>query len=278
MPVMARQWHVWLPPRFRLSDPDADSQSALAAPISWRQRLFGPFGKPIGAAAFNPLHGDDWIAMVRHVAGGDPSWTQAQRIVERMARNGTLRSTTTWGKLLADAQSDAATPTEIRPPLLVDTRAMADIGLSPESVVRSPPPDAARGWPLAQADLVLMVGPRAIVLTTHSAAAIWLGPWATEGSVLQRAPPGPFEEQLEQSVAGNSERFVSAELWNFPTGKSPWAAASLAGDAPAIDHAGWMVYDLDLSESPRQIGIVDRNWLLVIGYGLFLLSMLLVFA
>ena len=70
----------------------------------------------------------------------------------------------------------------------------------------------------------------------------------------------------------------AAELWNFPAGKSPWAAASLAGDAPAIDHAGWTVYDLDLSESPRQIGIVDRDMMLVVGCGLFLLTVLLVFA
>jgi hypothetical protein len=83
---------------------------------------------------------------------------------------------------------------------------------------------------------------------------------------------------MQQAIAGDSERFVPADLWNFPTGKSPWAAAPLAGDAPAIDHAGWTVYDLDLSELPRQIGIVDRDMMLVVGCGLFFLSVLLVFA
>lgn len=58
MPVMARQWHVWLPPRFRLSNTDADSQSSLVAPISWSQRLLGPFGKAEGKTAFNPLRSD----------------------------------------------------------------------------------------------------------------------------------------------------------------------------------------------------------------------------
>ena len=89
MPVMARQWHVWLPPRFRLSNPAAEGQSSLVALVSWSQRLFGPFGKPAGETAFNPLRSDEWVSMVRPFSGHDPAWTQASWIADRLEQRGT---------------------------------------------------------------------------------------------------------------------------------------------------------------------------------------------
>ncbi len=44
MPVMARQWHVSLPPRFRLAD---EPQNGSDPKISASQRLFGPLGRSV---------------------------------------------------------------------------------------------------------------------------------------------------------------------------------------------------------------------------------------
>ena len=191
----------------------------------------------------------------------------------------TAAATVTWGDLLAGIQSEFAKTSDARPlPLLIDTQALTDIGFSPRSLVRFPSPDAATDSPLIQADLVLLVDPRAIVLTSRNAAAVWSGPFSTADGVLLRAPVGPLDELLQQALAGASERFIPVEFWNFPDSKSPWATASPVGDLPRVDHAGWAVYDLDLSDGMRRIGIVDRNMMLVVGCGLFLLTTLLVFA
>ena len=195
----------------------------------------------------------------------------------KLASSATDTAAITWGELLADAQSGSAQPSDARPlPLLVDARALADIGLSARTPVRLPSPDDANGGPLAQADLVLLVDRQAIVLTSVPRQPS--GQDRGRAAILRAMPQGPFDAQLRQSLAGNSERFVPVEPWNFSDGKSPWATATPASDAPVIDHAGWTVYDLDLAKDSRRIGIVDRDLMVLVGCGLFLLATMLVFA
>ena len=125
---------------------------------------------------------------------------------------------------------------------------------------------------------MLMVDPRAIVLTSRSAAAVWAGPWSSAESDLQRAPPGPFDEQLQQSLAGDLRAIRSGGIVESPGNKSPWRRHGRRRRFAerSIMPAGRST--ISIFPTPRQIGIVDRDMMLVVGCGICLLAVLLVFA
>lgn len=284
MPVLAREWHVWLPPRFQVNGSVALRRSAFDAAATWSQRLFGPFGRAAGQSVFNPLDSEAWAGLVRPLVGRDEAWAEARQFVARLQeRAQTARSPVSspmsWGELLAGALPSMAGRSELHPlPLLIAARALADIGLTPQTAVRLPSPDAAGGSPLTVADLVVLVDPKALVLTSRSAAAVWMGPGSADQTQLQCYPSGPFQTELKQSLDATSARFIPVEQWSFPEGQSPWGHAAIAGNGPSLDHAGWAVYDFSLFDTPRRIGIADRDTMLAIGFGVFLLTLLLVLA
>ncbi len=191
-------------------------------------------------------------------------------------------ATLTWGNLLSDAKTNGKAPVRRSGasllPLLIDARAMADIGLLPRSPVPLVSSEADSGSALSRADLVLLVDSRAIVLTCRSAASNWRVPWTTSQSIIERAPTGPFDNLLTAALAGSAERFVPVDFWSFPVEADDLPLGSTVGTSSAVDHAGWSVYDLSLTDAPRRISIVDRDTMLAASCCIFLLTILLVFA
>jgi hypothetical protein len=295
LPILARQWYVWLPPRYRLANPTTEDGAAIGQ-ISWSQRLFGPFGRPTGEPAFDPAKSSSWLDLTRPVSGDDPAWNYAKQFLHRLASRARPHvataneskekstvgrsSSTTWGALLSETQAELAHQAGdgLTVPLLIDATALASVGLSPPSLVRIPAVGGANsdGWPLSQADLVLLVHPRAILLTTRSASSALSEPWSTPGNVLLRqvAAGSVAEELKEAGKSGGSERFPSVEAWSLRDGKSPWLAA---GEHRATDEAGGIVYHFELPDAalPR-IWIGRADALLGLGCSLFLLVTMVV--
>jgi hypothetical protein len=57
LPILAGRWTVWLPEEFAIAD--APLLSA-GGDLNWRERFFGPFGRPLKDAPFHPLRPRDW--------------------------------------------------------------------------------------------------------------------------------------------------------------------------------------------------------------------------
>ena len=89
-----------------------------------------------------------------------------------------------------------------------------------------------------------------------------------------RIADGPLARRLRRAIGGAGGRFVSLAVWNSPELQLPWVAA--AGDARAVDHAGWIVYHLGpLSGDSPRFRAVRTDAMSGAGCALFMLLALL---
>lgn len=66
MPLLAGEWTIWLPVEFAAVGADV---TPVEGEFNWRQRLFGPLGRPSHERPFHPLRGADWSTLVLGVTG-----------------------------------------------------------------------------------------------------------------------------------------------------------------------------------------------------------------
>ncbi|HEV2971624.1 MAG TPA: hypothetical protein VGY55_16730 [Pirellulales bacterium] len=284
LPVLSRRVNLWLPPNFQLIRGDSNDDATSAPAPSWSQRLFGPLGRPAGQAVFDPLSTDDWTNLTSSVSERGPAWVHAQQIIERLSalqrrpQSSAETRGMTWGEVLAQVRTEiVGREKDQAVPFLIDQPSLADIGILPQTLLPSADASGDRGASiLDDADLTLLVATDAVLLTTRSVASRWGGVGSTAiPSVCRRAAPGPLREQLRSAAAGNSSRFVPAEVWGLPELMLPWADAAI--DPQAIDHVGWTVYRLESAGSgPERIWLVRHDAIVALGCAFFLLSALIV--
>jgi len=59
VPLLAGEWNIWLPEEYAIAKSDAPN---------WRERLFGPLGRPDGARTFQPLRASHWMSILNSFA------------------------------------------------------------------------------------------------------------------------------------------------------------------------------------------------------------------
>ncbi len=265
IPVLSRSWICWIPPGYQLLDRCATAQARL----SWSERLFGPFGRPVTGQAFNLFSPTDYVGPSPHSkelsALDDHTATLLDRLRRVIAadrvspRDGRL----TWGQWL----------TQAAPQTLIDTPALRDLGLSPNSPVKlAPAADKTKGSSaggvlslIERAGLVLLIHPRAVVLTSATQGSLAgrqivalprfaAGDRAT-ASVF-RLLPGSLADRLERATNfGGDWGYVSANTWNAigDDNRLPWSPA----DRDRATQTAWPVYRIDLQgERPVEARVV----------------------
>lgn len=61
LPVLSGEWKIWLPAEYIALETNAVGGDGGA---NWRERLFGPIGRPAGQLPFNPFHADVWSGLL----------------------------------------------------------------------------------------------------------------------------------------------------------------------------------------------------------------------
>ncbi|MEX0613046.1 MAG: hypothetical protein WD229_13075, partial [Pirellulales bacterium] len=61
IPILGGQWTIWLPEDFSTVGMRG---SAEGGSFNWRERLFGPLGRPVSQAPFHPLRPSDWARLL----------------------------------------------------------------------------------------------------------------------------------------------------------------------------------------------------------------------
>ncbi len=278
MRVLARRMNLWLPPNWYLVGGRLSGMHDGQC-VSWSQRLFGPFGQPVGDAPFDPFDTNDWRELAGPIVAGDATWTKATRILDQI-NSATAPKTSTgvepptnWGQLLLAAerviggQSDHSAPR-----LLIDRQSLAEVGIfSGTSIGPSTANRARARTVLDEADLVLLVAPDATLLTTRSAASRWLGAaFLANHSGFERVPAGVLREQLRRAAAGLDSTFVPMELWCLPEPAARWSAAN--DHSNDTDRAGWTLYQLESVDVPRRFWILRQDAIVAAGCALFLIA------
>ncbi|HEV3136821.1 MAG TPA: hypothetical protein VGZ26_02935, partial [Pirellulales bacterium] len=281
VPVLARQWSVWLPRGYEIRDYDSRFPTDWNEPMAWTERLFDVFGRAPRANVFNPLAVRDW----RQMSFVDPDAQLSMKSCEEFAEslgtivaervNGEDESELTWGQLLASSGDAEAKSRRI---LLIDEESLEWVGLTPRTRVRFQPGDSAvqRGLGLLrQANLVLIAQPSLIAITSVSSAASFGGQIAmAHRGVTFALGAGPLADELQLAAEGRSwSHFQSVEAWRVrpELGQSPWATPELA-DLNVNEGRGWSACTFQFcDDSVPQIRIVHTAAMRCLGWAVFLI-------
>ncbi len=254
IPIMARQWSVWLPPGYSIPEAAGRFSADSPAPLTWSQRFFGVLGRGPGQKVFNPLAASDWRTTFAGAANqatrqaADGFAENLGTIVAKYAAGEEL----TWGQLLSlCAEAEA----ESRRTLLIDDDSLTWLGLTPQARVRlqSDETGPERGFALLKdARLVLMADAATIVITSAPGAASYASHLSQhENPIVHALSPGPLLDEVRRAAAGQDwSRFASVESWRGKPERapSPWVSPSIVG--PNFNEIeGWSAYTLRLSET-----------------------------
>ncbi len=244
VPVLARQWTVWIPPGYLPGDPDPRWQTPRDEPPSWSQRLLGPLGQPAGHRPFDPARMSDWTGLVdsRYPA---LAAAKATELVERIGRYAALCTSSgkargagvppaqravppaqaagtaapqeragDWGSFLSDPAVLGLFSTSVNavrgPTLLVDGEALDRLGLTPRTPIGA---TDTRGVAkidgvgiLDQAGLAFLVHDDALVLTAADEVALDRGQLVPlRDGVGWQVLPGPLWELIHLAATAEKE-------------------------------------------------------------------------
>ena len=289
--TLRRGWTVWLPPGYQPSEPAASSGTWPSPRRTLSQRIFGPLGRGGERSFFDPFVPEDWNELAGYPTERNMARRNAARFLMWLGeREASLRNLASdvpaqkrenqplrWSELLTQ-------PAEGKVLMLVDRAALAEQGITPQSIVpelaaslsiEDPSGARLRGATLLRrAKLAILVQKDTVLLTTSLEAASSRG-WLTS---LEQEPaawvlPGPLARRLaEASQSRNDSWLMSLETWkNGPAEPvAPWASMDLAGHGPA-DTPGWTASCLELSASSQTPLIVYRDdTLSALRWGVFL--------
>jgi len=263
-PILARPWMLWLPPEYELATYAVAGRDMLAARRDVVHRLFGPLARDTREPPFDPGEPDAWAEMFLVTPAETQALAHARQILElwgaKRPDDQAASGLATW---LECVEMAGRAPGENRP-LLLDRRALGDAGIGPDTPVVLPPTDAetsslATGAALCdRAGVVLLVDPRALIITTRTAAAVAQGQLLPQrGEPLLMVVAGTMRRQIEAALAQDPSRFVSAARWKSEP-RGPWNAES-AGETS--DNAGWVAWRLEGTAAAGQITVVRRSML-----------------
>lgn len=266
VPVLLREWIVWLPPGFEIvaaADAPVDGQPAP----SWSERLFGPLGRGTSGHVFNPLVTADWRETFADSSRTQRVYQDAQRAIRNLGaylgREEQNDDELTWGQLLAAVSDSEARFGRV---LLVDSARVAEWGLTPHTQVgsvRAADLPLERGSRLlSRANLVMIATPTVTLITAAAESASYRDQLRTSRpGLIYTTLRGPLADQLHaaaQSAAGSRHHGV-ARWRNAHTGEtSPWG--NLLRAAPvASDHPGWARYSLRFAPASEPFVRVVRT-------------------
>lgn len=277
MPIVLRQWSVWLPPGYEITDADRRAPIDELSPPTWSQRLFGPLGRGETSHVFNPLVGSDW----REISATGTGSRQVYRDCEQLIRNlgmllGDYRNDEelTWGQLLWASSENEAAYDRV---LLVDAESLARLGVTPQTRVGSQSADLPlqRGLGLLRhANLRAIAAPGVVLFTGAEVAASYRGQLGSpRPGVIHTVLRGSLADELHGAAQkADWSSFETVELWRSGLAYEPpnWTWPEQTPLA-ACDPRGWSHYTLECSETVRpQIRIVHTAAMRSAAWAVFL--------
>lgn len=243
VPLLSRQWQVWLPPDFELRTSDPAWQSIDADSPHLAQRVFGPLARNDGDETFLPWRGEDWARLVDETSDLRPRLAEAEGLLDRLGNTYSAMpaSELTWGDLLSRQMTWAK---QSNLTLLIDAEALARSNVTPRTAVSVPSAASARQRGLsllAQADLSLWIHPDGIVLSSALATAAARDALIpVDHATLWAVVSGRLRDELRDAGLGESTRFVNATAWRNGI-VAPWQQTAVRTDHQAASIA-WRYY------------------------------------
>ncbi len=286
LPVIDRQATLWLPPGYRAR---GGSERHLPR-LTWMQRLFGPLGRSASEPAFDPTDAEEWVALVRRGLTEELYGIQAAaELIDEMGRliaEAQGRTALSWGELLPQAalrlaDLHRAEPNQNLPQIVMDRQALRQSGLTPRRTLsgqlRGSHAELAAAA-LEQANLVVLVHGRTLIVTSDVAAALYREQLAPlQPTPLFQILPGPLARALQsEQHLPSSGPLVSVAQWagEGHTAEVPWTPAWRA----SAHLGGWSAYRLrSTGETLPSVRIVRSSAVQMLGWLTFLATATLVY-
>ncbi|MDZ4819052.1 MAG: hypothetical protein SGJ20_08775 [Planctomycetota bacterium] len=283
IPVLKRSWTVWLPPGLELADSASGSQAFSAPQNSWTKRLFGPLGRGADQDSFKPWSRRDW----QDVSGGQSASPQvelcAQELIEQLRSSvtgSTLGSSTngsTFGEKIYAAWIDSSKPLKGNSlPLLIHVAALQQAGLDQRSTFASEDGTIPRSRSAVTDELMVLVHPKGLLLTTESFARQWIGSAEIKPAGLQHISAGTLSAAFDSgTLASTIGPVVPVETWiSLPPTSGGWKKVSTASATKQL-YREWTTYHFtDNGTAALNLWIVRPATVRSLACALFLLTAL----
>ncbi|REK11583.1 MAG: hypothetical protein DWQ37_13805 [Planctomycetota bacterium] len=281
IPVLLREWSVWMPPGFEVADSDRETPLDRLRPPTWSQRLFGPLGRDARGHIFNPLLSSDWretFAARGRTDRTHEAGVQFVRDLGVLAGQYIDDEALTWGQLISAASDGEA---QAGGALLVDADSFAQAGIMPQTplVRRDADSPLERGANLLRgAGLAIVVSGRVVLITTAANTASFADQLlARDSDVVYVARPGRLADELQLAARDTGwSRYETATWWL--TQAPEWSFSQSARPAASVGR-GWHRYSLSCAaDATPRVRIVSTArmqslaWavlLAVVGLGLW---------
>ncbi len=269
VPVLDRQWIVWIPPGYAAYG-SASGQGAIAAAPDWRRRLFGPLRRRPSERPFNLFGVEDWASLATAVTA-DRSASIVRPMLEAFGSDGG-----TWRRLLEQIRTTAEQDSSGLS-LLLDRQSLLAEGISPDTPLA--PIDEATGTQrgllrLKHSRLVLLTCGRMRLLVGRRMLACYPGEveWSSVGPV-GRVLPGRLQDEMTAGL-GQPRRLVTIEGWlTHPEAAGHVFYVQDSDDCGMLAEAGWSTARLELTETSQpELSIYRPQTLHSFGAAAFLIS------
>ncbi len=281
IPIMARQWTLWLPPGYEIGSSPGEYPVDSLAPVGLTERLFGGLGREATSKTFNPFIARDWQSLIARDSDDLVARQSAKLFVETLGAMmtayvaGEAETDLTWGQLLALAAADETSSGRT---VLIDGDSLAWLNLGPQTRVRFQPGDSPLGRGVAllrSADLAVLARPDVIAVTsgaTAAAEARQLG--GCDYNVVYSVASGPLADEFERAAArpGSGSDYQAVASWQAAPqrGPLPWSQPEQAKLATQ-DAGAWQPYTLHLSHAGQpRIPIVHTAAMNALAWPVFL--------
>lgn len=282
VPILAREWRVWLPPGTAAVDATVDGRPAIGVP--WTRRLFGPLARDNSQPHFDMVSAQDWASLLHPVIGGDGSGELAGRLSANLShaiaatRMDQKAPASTWAALIGQTWSVAHAGATQPPALLIDQQALAEAGIKPDTPIAI----GTLGYNATDfagvgEELECLGHPRAVIITTHEASGRWLRTSAGQEFSDQASriiPIGKLFDRVSAAAAGSADdQLVILENWTAGRAglTTPWfeqRPMRLSGSAD------WTVLRFDCGGSGNtRLWVADKSELAAWACGMFAIAL-----
>lgn len=273
LPILSKRFTVWLPAGYEMLDSAQHWQALDTRPLTWTQRIFGPFGRPASEQPFRPDSVDEWSSSFADHDIDAVSLNAAQDFLTKLGTEASLTpgaETLQWGNLLSRVESSSAMDRR----LLVDARALAEAGITPQATVRLNTSIKTTGIErgtafLTQAGLMLLVDADAILLTSSTAAKLQQSQlMPLDAPAMRWVRRGPITTQISAGLDGKSEHCQTLQKW-LAHANSVWKAIPTSARMSEAN-GGWTSYRWEGSHDQLlRICIVQTAALQSAAWGVF---------
>lgn len=284
IPVLDRQWTLWLAPGLQPIDQRHASSPACASKASWTERLLGPLAAGPSETPFRLFSAEHWSSLANWRTPAQPPNVYGRlflRLLGEQYLELATRSTAadvTWRELLQSYQQRSA-DSEFSPRTWVDTRQLSEAGFALTSSLDDlkPGPPVQVATELLRSNEMAIVSYKDIVMLTsvdglaHDSSCLQD---TTNPAVAAAIPDSCLAAKMEGLNKWTYNDIVLLRAWiaEPPAPRAPWKRTNSISRRGVADR-DWQARQLELTaEGEGSVRVIHARAVAALGWAILLMT------